>query len=154
MGSFTQLTYHIVFGTKCRKPILRADLLEELYRYLGGVLREFSGSSLEIGGVDDHVHLLAHLSPTLAVADVVRSVKASSSKWLNDNHFKQREFAWQVGYGAFTVSYDRVSQIRRYIQNQEEHHRHVSFRDEYVDFLKRHGLEFREEHLFVDEHHG
>ena len=154
MGSFTQLTYHIVFATKYRKPWIRKNIQEELYRYIGGILRDKKGSTLEIGGVADHVHILARLSPTLAVADVIREVKGSSSKWLHEQHASHQGFEWQKGYGAFTVSYDRAGTVSNYIRNHEEHHRTMSFQEEYESFLQRHGVEYRPESLFEDEHHG
>ena len=154
MGSFTQLTYHVVYATKYRHPSVIVDIRERLYEYIGGTIRAKKGSLLEIGGVADHVHILARLSASLAVADVVRDIKANSSRWMNEQPEIKRPFEWQKGYGAFTVSYDRVPTVRGYIQKQEKHHQTVSFQDEYIDFLKRHGIEFRLEYLFEDEHHG
>jgi putative transposase len=153
MGSFTRLTYHVVFATKYRKPTIMEDIQERLYEYIGGTLRGKKGHLIEIGGVEDHVHILAGLSPSLAVSDVIRDVKAASSKWMKDERHIDA-FEWQKGYGAFSVSYDRVDAIRKYIRNQEEHHMTKSFQEEYIDFLKRHGIEFRLEHLFEDEHDG
>ena len=153
MGSFTRLTYHIVFATKYRKPSIKENLQERLYEYTGGILRAKKGHLIEIGGVEDHVHILAGLSPSLAVSDVVRDVKANSSKWMREEGHVD-SFEWQKGYGAFTVSYDRVEAIRKYIQNQKEHHKTKTFQEEYIDFLRRHGIEFRLEYLFEDEHNG
>ena len=120
MGSFSQLTYHIVFGTKYRKPIITSGCREELYRYMGGVIRDKDGCSVEIGGVDGHVHVLARLSAVHAVAAVVRELKANSSKWMSEKF--TRSFEWQKGYGAFTVSFDRTESVTDYIRNQEKHH--------------------------------
>lgn len=153
MGSFTRLTYHIVFGTKYRKRSIDEMIQERLYEYIGGTLRGKKGQLIEIGGVEDHVHLLAGLPPTLAVSDMIRDVKANSSKWLRDER-QLDEFEWQKGFGAFTVSYDRIEAIQNYIRNQKEHHRTKSFQEEYVDFLQRHDIEFRPEYLFEDENHG
>ena len=154
MGSFSQLNYHIVFATKFRKRSIDADISERLYEYIGGTLRAKNGELVEIGGVEDHVHILARLSPTLAVADVVREVKACSSKWLNELPDRNHDFYWQKGYGAFTVSYSMVDAVRNYIRNQAEHHRQKTFEEEYVEFLQKHGIEFRNEYLFEDELHG
>lgn len=153
MGSFTRLTYHIVFATKYRRRSIRKDLRERLYEYIGGTIRGKKGQLIEIGGVEDHIHILAGLSATIAVSEVVRDVKASSSKWMTDEG-RQTDFEWQKGYGGFTVSYDRVDSICKYIQKQEEHHKTRTFQDEYIDFLQRHGIEFRPEYLFEDEHNG
>ena len=153
MGSFTRLTYHIVFGTKYRRRTIRKDLKERLYEYIGGTIRGKKGQLIEIGGVEDHIHILAGLSPAIAVSEVIRDVKANSSKWMTDE-VGQSDFEWQKGYGGFTVSYDRIDLVGNYIRNQEEHHKTRTFQDEYIDFLQRHGIEFRMEHLFEDEHYG
>ena len=154
MGSFTQLTYHIVFSTKYRRPTINDVIQERLYEYVGGTLRAKQGQLIEIGGTADHVHILARLSPSLAVAHVVRDVKANSSRWMNEQPEVVTSFEWQKGYGAFTVSYLRIASVQDYIRNQEEHHRRQTFQEEYIDFLKRHDIEFRLEYLFEDEHHG
>ena len=153
MGSFTRLTYHIVFATKYRERSIREDIRERLYEYIGGTLRSKKGHLIEIGGVEDHIHILAGLSPSIAVSEVIRDVKAASSKWMND--VKQcKKFEWQKGYGAFSVGYDRVEAIRNYVQTQEEHHKRRTFEEEYIDFLKHHGIQFRLEYLFEGEHSG
>lgn len=154
MGSFTQLSYHVVFATKYRKPTIQPTLQERLYEYIGGTIRAKKGCQIEIGGVADHVHILARLSPTLAVADVVRDIKANSSKWMTELPESTPSFEWQKGYGAFTVSYSQIEAVREYIRNQDVHHKTKSFQDEYIEFLTRHGIEFGLEHLFEDEHHG
>ena len=154
MGSFTRLTYHIVFATKCRTPSITDEFSESLYEYMGGTLRAKQGSAVEIGGVTDHVHLLARLSPTFAVSNVVRDLKANSSKWVNEKTKLSGNFQWQKGYGAFTVSYDKVSAVARYIRNQQEHHRSTTFQEEYIEFLKRHEIDFQLDHLFEAEHCG
>jgi putative transposase len=154
MGSFTQLTYHVVFATKYRKPSITDDIQEQLYQYIGGTLRAKKGHLIEIGGVGDHVHVLARLSPSLAVSDVVRDVKANSSKWLNEQPEITQAFEWQKGYGAFTVSYSQIETVQNYIRNQREHHRAKTFQQEYIEFLNRHHIAFQLEYLFEDEHHG
>jgi REP element-mobilizing transposase RayT len=125
-----------------------------VYEYIGGTLRAKKNELIEIGGTNDHIHILARLSPTLAVADVIRDVKANSSKWINEQPEVKSVFEWQKGYGAFTVSYSLLGAVETYIQNQEKHHRKKSFQDEYIDLLRRHNIEFKMEYLFDDEHHG
>jgi len=154
MGSYTQLTYHIVYATKYRTPTIRDTIRERLYEYIGGTLRAKKGHLIEIGGMADHVHVLARLSATFAVADVIRVVKANSSKWMNERPEVMPPFEWQKGYAAFTVSYSRIEAVQDYIRNQREHHRVKSFQEEYIDFLERHHLEVRFLYLFEDEHHG
>jgi len=153
MGSLTRLTYHIVFATKYRKPSITDDVQERLYEYIGGTLRSKKGHLIEIGGAEDHLHILAGLSPTLSVSDVIRDLKANSSKWMTEE-LGIEGFEWQKGFGAFTVSYDRVEAIQKYIRNQKEHHETKTFQEEYIDFLQRHGIEFQLEYLFEDEKNG
>ena len=154
MGAFTQLTYHIVFSTKYRAPVIQEDFRERLYEYIGGTVRNLNGHLLEIGGIEDHVHLLANCSPARALSDVIRDIKANASRWINELPQIRTRFEWQKGYGAFTVSYSRIESVRRYIQNQREHHRTMSFKEEYIAFLCRHNIPFEERYLFEAEHHG
>src|SRR5436309_15874103 len=107
-GSHTKLLYHIVFSTKERRPILAADWKDELYKYIGGIIRGERGAMLEIGGVADHVHILAKFRADVSVAEMLRRIKSNSSKWMNDEQKTRFRFAWQVGYGAFTVSQSQV----------------------------------------------
>ena len=154
MGSYTQLLYHIVFATKYRRPTIRKDVRESLYCYLGGIIRANKGHLMEIGGVADHVHLLAGLSASLAVSAVIRDLKAISSKWMNERRRGGDRFQWQIGYAAFSVSFSKIDVVTQYIRTQEEHHKALTFRDEYISMLKRHGIAFRLDHLFEDEYQG
>lgn len=153
MGSFSCLTYHFVFATKYRKRIISEHFQERLYEYIGGIIRSNKGHLIEIGGVEDHVHILAGLSPALAVSDVIRDVKASSSKWMTEELNIER-FKWQKGFGAFTVSFDRIASARSYIRNQKEHHEKKTFQEEYIEFLERPNIEYNPEFLFEGEHVG
>lgn len=139
--TYCQLMYHIVFGTQNRAAFIGPDLQDDLYPYIAGIVRNERGSLLAIGGMPDHVHLLVRLKPTLSLADLLRTVKANSSKWVHERPVQQ-EFAWQEGYGAFTVSESSARSVARYIQSQPEHHRKRSFEKEWVALLKRHGIEF------------
>ena len=154
MSTFTKLNYHIVFATKRRSPLIIGELQTRLYEYLGGIIRAKSGHLVEVGGVADHIHLLAQLSPKFAISDVIRDIKGSSSAWVNAEKLSQQHFEWQKGYGAFTVSYSSCGSVQNYIRNQEEHHRRRSFEEEYIDFLERHQITFERRYLFEDEHHG
>jgi putative transposase len=144
--TYTKLIYHIVFSTKERVPLITEEIRERLYPYLGGVIRREKGSLLEIGGVADHVHLLARFGAATAVSDMLQRIKGSSSHWLNEQQ-PGTWFAWQNGYGAFTVSESQVAAVRKYIQGQEEHHRETSFKDELISLLRKHGIEFDERHI-------
>lgn len=150
-GKHTQLTYHIIFGTKYRKTLISHNCRDGLYQYIGGILRSQSGSLLEIGGIADHVHVLAQIPPTLALANVVRDIKANSSRWVNETYSSSYPFAWQTGYGASSVSHSQIPKVTEYIQRQEEHHRKFTFAQEYVNFRQRHGIHVRHEYLFEEE---
>jgi REP element-mobilizing transposase RayT len=110
-----------------------------LYEYLGGTIRGLKSTALEIGGVEDHVHILAKVSPTIAISDFLEKLKANSSKWAKS---VRRGFGWQDGYSAFTVSESQVERVRAYIRNQREHHKKTSFRDELIALLKAHGVQY------------
>ena len=138
---------HVVFSTKNHEPRIAAEWRERLHAYLGGVARQ-SGSIPEgVGGVADHVHLLLGLTATARLADVVRDIKAVSSSWVHDE-IGDRAFAWQEGYGAFTVSPSHRENVRSYIARQEEHHRKRTFQDEYLGLLERCGVDFDERYLW------
>ena len=154
MGTFHKLSYHVIFGTRYRSKIITPTYQERLYEYMGGTIRGLKGHLVEIGGVEDHVHLLVNLSPAIALSDAVRDIKANSSKWVDENDLTKDGFEWQKGYGAFTVSYSNIKIVREYIRNQKKHHQVRSFREEYIEFLKRHGIEFEERYLFEGEHTG
>ena len=127
--SYTNLLYHIVTSTKNRAPYISKSWRNDLHAYLGGEVRGMSGTALEVGGVADHIHLLAKLPPTLSVSEFMAKLKASSSSWSKRKSGEQ--FAWQNQYAAFTVSESQVDSVRDYIRNQEEHHQSASFEDEF-----------------------
>lgn len=141
------LHYHVVFSTKNRERIIAAAWRDRLHAYLGGIVRNVKGIPEAIGGIDDHVHLLIGLPATVCLADVVRDVKAVSSRWVHDE-IAEKSFAWQEGYGAFTVSASQCETVREYIARQEEHHQKRSFQDEYLGLLQRCGVEYDERYLW------
>jgi len=142
--SYTNLLYHIVFSTKERRPLITPKYEIRLYDYLGGTIRKVGGISLELNGTEDHIHLLAKLRPDCALSDVLRELKANATGWMHDVFPSLNNFSWQRGYGAFTVSQSNVESVRRYIARQKEHHRKVSFRDEFIQFLKESAIEYDE----------
>ncbi len=146
-STLTNLLYHLVFSTKGRAPLITDEIREPLYRYIGGIIKNQRGALLEIGGVADHVHLLARFPTSKAVSDMLRDVKSDSSGWINEARPHDR-FAWQTGYGAFTVSQSQVSAVRNYIQRQEEHHRHRSFKEELVGLLDKNEIEYDTRYLW------
>lgn len=140
------LHYHLVFGTKDHEPLIASVWRDRLHAYLGGVIRTLDGVPEAIGGVADHVHLLVGLRATHTLADVLREIKSVSSAWVHKD-VGVGSFAWQEGYGAFTVSSSQLETVRAYIQQQEEHHRTRTFREEYLALLQRSGVEFDERYL-------
>ena len=145
--SYTNLLYHIIFSTKDRQPLITAAHEERLYDYIGGTIRNLGGISLELNGTEDHIHLLAKLRPDVAVADVLRDLKANATGWMHDVFPDLTAFSWQRGYGAFTVSHSNVGEVRRYITNQKEHHKKTSFREELIQFLKANQIDFDERYI-------
>ncbi|MDB5296431.1 MAG: Transposase like protein [Phycisphaerales bacterium] len=146
--SLTNLLYHVIFSTKHRDPTIDVDLRPRLHDYLGGILIEARAKPVLIGGVADHVHVLTYLPAPLPIPDAVRVLKANSSGWVHRTFPDRRSFAWQAGYAAFTVSRSGLEDVRRYIANQEEHHKSVSFQDEYRAFLRKHDIEFDERYVW------
>jgi len=146
--TYTNVLVHIIFSTKERRPYIGVDLRARLFAYMGGILRDVGASPLIVNGMDDHAHQLAGIPATRSVAEVVRIVKANSSKWIHQEFPNQSAFAWQSGYGAFSVSQSNVDSVREYIATQDEHHRRMSFQDEYVAFLKRHGIAYDERYVW------
>ena len=141
------LHHHLVFSTKNRVPTIADAWRGRLHAYLGGVVRNVEGVPEAIGGVADHVHLLIGLRATVRLADVVRDVKAVSSRWVHEE-IGDRGFFWQEGYGAFTVSASQRDLVREYIAKQEEHHRRRTFQEEYVELLKCSGVEYDDRYLW------
>src|SRR5262249_174983 len=140
-NTYTKLLYHIIFGTKRREPLVTTGFQDHLYSYIGGILRGRKGMLVEIGGMPDHVHLVIRIRPDVSVEEIVRLVKANSSKWVNEGPNARGRFAWQEGYAAFSVSCSQLPGVCRYVQNQAEHHRTKTFQEEYVEFLRRHDME-------------
>src|SRR6266404_3270537 len=145
--SYTNLLYHIVFSTKDRRPLITVDYQVRLYDHIGGTIRNAGGISLALNGTEDHVHLLAKLRPDGSLSDVLRDLKANATGWMHDVFPSLKNFSWQRGYGAFTVSQSNVEAVRKYIARQKEHHHKISFRDEFIQFLEENGIEYDERFL-------
>ena len=151
MSTFTNLLFHIVYSTKYRKPTMDASCRDELYGYAGGITRENKGTLLCMGGVSDHVHLLAKLSPTIALSDMLRLIKSNTSKMVNEHIKPKRSFEWQTGYGVFSVSESQHEVVRKYVLNQEEHHRKRTFEEEFIELLQKHNIACDERYVFEQE---
>lgn len=146
-STWSQILLHIVFSTKERTPWIDAAGADDLYGFIGGIVRDERGTLLAIGGMPDHVHLLVRWGTDKAISDLMRDVKMRSSKWMHESR-GVKDFAWQVGYGVFSVSQSQADVVRAYIKSQPEHHAKRSFREELVALLEAHGVEY--EDRFVD----
>ncbi len=144
--TFTVILTHVVFGTKNRWRCIDANLRKELYPYCRAIARALKCDVIEIGGGDDHLHMLARIHPSVAAADFIGTIKTNSSKWVHEK-WPSRRFGWQTGYSAFSVDRARIKSLANYIRNQEEHHRTRSFDDEYRDLLRAHGIAFDERYV-------
>jgi REP element-mobilizing transposase RayT len=141
------LYYHLVFSTKNRVPFIDTEWRARLYAYMGGIVRAIHGTALAIGGINDHVHLLVGLRAIHRLDYVVRDVKSESSGWIH-SEIGVRKFEWQAGYLGVTVSPSHIERVRRYILNQERHHRRRSFQEEYLELLQRSAIEYDERYVF------
>ena len=146
--SYVACYMHMIFSTKDRTPLLTADLSPRLYEYIGGTLRGHGAALLAAGGVADHLHLSVSLGKELSVSAALRVIKSNSSKWVHDTFDDQPHFAWQNGYGAFSVSQSNLDDVHRYIENQTEHHRKRTFQEEFLAFLKRYNVPYDERHIW------
>jgi putative transposase len=146
--TYTSLLIHVIFSTSGRTPLLTDAIRPDVHAYLGGILRELDAIPIVIGGTADHVHLLTRLPANLALADCLRIVKTNSSRWVKERWPQRRHFAWQGGYGAFSVSESRRAAVIQYICDQAQHHRRISFQDEFLALLKNHRVEFDERYLW------
>jgi putative transposase len=145
--TYSSILLHVVFSTKERRALIDTPLEERLYPYLGAIMRSF-GRLHAINGVHDHVHLLLALNPAAGASDVLRELKSCSSKWVRETFPERRLFAWQRGFAAFSVSKSNLPAVARYIERQKEHHEKLTFRDEYLELLKVHGITVDERYLF------
>ena len=146
--TFANLLTHVIFSTKDRQPLISKDFKPDLLAYLGGIVRELQGEAMTVNAMPDHVHMLLWLPPSLAVAEALRIVKTNSSRWVHHTRGHRRGFAWQAGYAAFSVSQSNAASVAEYIREQEEHHRRLSFQEEFVSFLKKNGVDYDERYIW------
>jgi REP element-mobilizing transposase RayT len=139
---------HLIFSTKQRLPSIKPEMKTELFAYLGGIVRQIHGVALIINGTVDHVHILMRVPADHSTADMARVIKTNSSKWVHEKWPDQRNFGWQTGYGAFSVSTSNVEAVSKYIADQENHHAHRSFQEEFVIFLKKNGIPYDERYIW------
>jgi putative transposase len=147
-NTYSQIYIQTVFAVDGRLSIIRPKFKEELYKYITGIVRNHRQKLIAINGMSDHVHILIGLKPAMALADLVRDMKADSSDFINRKKWVRGRFCWQEGYGAFSYGHSQLNTVIRYIQNQEQHHRRRTFKDEYLTWLKKFEVPFEEKYIF------
>lgn len=148
MGTYTQILYQIVYSTKNRSPTLVTEKRKELYKYIWGILKNKKCHLYQIGGIEDHVHIVTHLHPSVALSDLVKDIKLASTDYIKNEKLFTNFNGWQDGYGAFTYSIDAKENLINYVKNQEEHHKKKTFIEEYKELLQEYKIEFDEKYLF------
>ncbi len=147
-GTFSQIYIQVVFAVKGRECVVHTSWEEELYKYISGIVRNKGQKMLAINGMPDHLHFIIGMKPSCCLSDLVREIKKSSNDFINEKKFSKYKFSWQEGYGAFSYSHSALDNVIQYVNNQKEHHRKISFKEEYKEFLEKFEVEFREEYLF------
>ena len=147
-GTFSQIYIQTVFAVKNRNALIQSEWEVELYKYITGIVQNKGQKMLAINGTNNHIHIFIGMKPTCCLSDLVREIKKSSNTFINEKQFTNYKFQWQEGFGAFSYSHSALDNVIQYIQNQKEHHKKKTFREEYLDFLKKFEIEFKEEYLF------
>jgi putative transposase len=147
-NTYSQLNIHCVFAVKGRENLITSNFRDDLHRYMSGILKNDDSFPLAVNGWKDHVHVFFELPVTMSVSKQMQMLKSSSSKWINDNKLVQGKFSWQEGYGAFSYSHSQRDNVIKYIINQEQHHKTHTFKDEYLELLKKFNIEFDGKYLF------
>ncbi len=147
-GSYTQLYIQVVFSPKAKQNFLKKEFRPELFRFMGGVLSNMKHIPIIINGVEDHVHVFFGLNPNVSISDTIRDLKRASSLLINEKGWLPNKFSWQEGYGAFSYSKSHIENVKKYIENQERHHKKKTFKEEYIEFLEKYEVEYDERFLF------
>jgi putative transposase len=147
-GTFTQLYIQLVFAVRGRRNLILQSWEDDLYKYITGIIQQKGQKLLAINGMPDHIHILIGMKPTCCLSDLVREVKKSSNKFIKENKFVAGKFEWQEGFGAFSYSHSAFSYVIRYIDNQKQHNQNNTFRDEYIEFLRKFDIAYKDEYLF------
>ena len=148
--TYSQIYIHVVFAVKGRDNLISKKWKDELYKYITGIISNEGQKLLAINGMPDHVHILIGLKPTISLSNVVRDIKANSSKFINEKQWIAGKFEWQHGFGAFSYSHSQIPVIAKYIEDQEEHHEKKTFREEYLGFLKLYNIDYKDEFIFEE----
>ena len=149
-NTYTQIYIHIVFAVKGRQNLISKNWNEELYKYITGIITNEDQKLIVINGMPDHIHILIGFKPNKALSDLVRDIKANSSRFINEKRWINGKFEWQTGFGAFSYNHSQLTNVINYIQNQEEHHKKKTFKEEYVEFLKAFEIDYKNEYIFDD----
>jgi len=149
-NTYSQLYIHIIFAVKGRQSLIAAKWKEEIYKYITGITTNKGQKLIAINGMPDHIHILIGLKPDKSISDLVRDIKSNSSKFINDKKWITGKFEWQIGFGAFSHSHSQLTNVIKYIQRQEEHHKVKTFKEEYIEFLKLFNIEFKDGYLFSE----
>ncbi len=147
-NTYTQIYLHVVFSVKGRQNLIHNDWKDELHKYICGIVIGNEQKVYAIGGVADHIHILVSIKPNIALSDLVRDIKANSSKWINEKSLVKGKFQWQEGFGAFSYAQSQLDTVIAYINNQEQHHQKKTFRDEYLELLQKFNISYDEKYLF------
>ena len=146
--SLSKLYVHIIFHIKNKSCFIKEEDDRELYAYIGGVLKTSHSIPVQINGTEDHIHVLCIMSKNISLSELLEDIKRNSSRWIKTKGEHYRDFAWQGGYAAYSVSQSKVEVVEKYIQNQKEHHKRQSFKDEYIQFLNENGIDYKDEYLW------
>lgn len=149
-NTYSQLYIQIVFAVKGRQNLISIKWKDELFKYITGIVTNENQKLIAINGMPDHIHILIGLKPNKALSDLVRDIKANSSRFINEKRLINGKFEWQTGFGAFTYGHSQLTNVINYIQNQEEHHKTKSFKEEYIGFLKAFDIDYKNEYIFED----
>ena len=147
-GTFSQIYIQIVFAVNGRSNLLQEPWRDEVFKYMAGIIKGKNQKPIIVNGVSNHVHLFVGLKPSMSVSDLVRDVKNNSTNFINDRKWISGKFSWQEGFGSFSYSHSQIDQVYQYILNQKEHHRKKTFKEEYLDFLRKFEIEYDEKYLF------
>ena len=147
-GTFSQIYIQVVFTVKGWENLIGKEWKDELHKYIAGIIKGKEQKPIIVNGMPDHIHAFVGLRPAMAISDLVRDIKNNSSNFINEKRLVKGRFSWQEGYGAFSYSHSHIQNVYDYILNQEEHHRKKTFREEYIEFLKRFEIEYNERYLF------
>ena len=149
-NTYTQIHIQVVFAVQNRQSLISKKWEDELYKYITGIIQNYNHKVIQINGMPDHIHILFGMRPTQSLSDLMKMIKGDSSKWINKKGFVREKFSWQAGYGGFTYSKSQLPNVIQYIKNQKEHHRRISFSQEYLNFLKEYEVEYDERYVLKD----